>query len=264
MGAATESSAAQSFSRGRGDRPLGGDDGVDVPGDVAGTRAHLLAGIAGSEELQLPVLRAQLRWMEAVLAMWTGDFAEAKRHHATAAHVHEQTELYEAGSGLLAAASLLRETGEALDPSWAELRADTKTGGQGMVGVVRAALLTMTPTPGVRAEATAMLREWSVTADRGHIWTTLGHQTLLAHLAADHGLDEFAEPLLEQLTPHRERIAVIGQVGLAGPVALATARLHVALGDTGRARADLATARALAERAGERPRCCGAGCSSAN
>ncbi len=60
-------------------------------GDVAGVRRHLQAGIAGSEELRLPVLRAQLRWMEAVLAMWTGDFAEAERHHAIAAHVHEQT-----------------------------------------------------------------------------------------------------------------------------------------------------------------------------
>ena len=77
-------------------------------GDVAGARRHLQAGITGSEELQLPVLRAQLRWMEAVLAMWVGDFAEAERHHAIAAHVHEQTELYEAGSGLLASASLLR------------------------------------------------------------------------------------------------------------------------------------------------------------
>src|SRR5690606_29513549 len=74
-------------------------------GDVAATRAHVQAGIAGSEELKLPVLRAQLRWMEAVLAMWVGDFAEAERHHAIAAHVHEQTELYEAGSGLLAGAS---------------------------------------------------------------------------------------------------------------------------------------------------------------
>ncbi|KMO80354.1 BTAD domain-containing putative transcriptional regulator [Mycolicibacterium obuense] len=222
-------------------------------GDVAGTRAHLRAGIAGSEELRLPVLRAQLRWMEAVLAMWAGDFAEAQRHHATAAHVHEQTELYEAGSGLLAAASLLRETGEALDPSWAGLRANTETGGQGMVGVVRAALLTMTPTSDVLADATAMLREWRDTVDRGHIWTTLGHQTLLAHLAADHGLSEFAEPLLDQLTPHRERIAAIGQVGLAGPVALATARLHAALGDVARTQADLATARALAERTGGAP-----------
>ena len=32
--------------------------------DVEGARAHVRAGILGSEELRLPVLRAQLRWME--------------------------------------------------------------------------------------------------------------------------------------------------------------------------------------------------------
>ncbi|KGI70727.1 ATPase AAA [Mycolicibacterium rufum] len=222
-------------------------------GDVAGARRYLLAGIAGSEELRLPVLRAQLRWMEAVLAMWAGDFAEAQRHHAIAAHVHEQTELYEAGSGLLATASLLREKGGPVDPRWEDLRADRESGGQGMVGVVRTALLTIASGPGARAEAADMLRAWAETSDRGHIWTTLGHETLLAHLAAEHRLDGYAEPLLAALTPYRERIAVIGQVGLAGPVALATARLHAVLGDVARARVDLVTARALAERTGGAP-----------
>lgn len=90
-------------------------------GDVAGARRHLQDGIADSAELKLPVLRAQLRWMEAVPAMWVGDFAEAERHHAIAAHVHEQTELYEAGSGLPAGATLLREKGGPVDPRWREL-----------------------------------------------------------------------------------------------------------------------------------------------
>jgi DNA-binding SARP family transcriptional activator len=222
-------------------------------GDVAGARRHVRAGIAGSEDLRLPVLRAQLRWMEAVLAMWTGDFAEAARHHATAAHVHEQTELYEAGSGQLAAASLLRETGGPVDPGWAALRTGAEAGGQGMVGVVGTALLTMESGPEARAEAEAMLRIWSEGADRAHIWTTLGHQTLLAHLTAEHRLAHYAQPLLDALTPYRERIAVIGQVGLAGPVALATARLFALLGDVDRTRADLAVARVLAERTGGAP-----------
>ena len=181
-------------------------------GDVAGARRHLQAGITGSEELQLPVLRAQLRWMEAVLAMWVGDFAEAERHHAIAAHVHEQTELYEAGSGLLASASLLREKGGPLDPSWNNLHASQETGGQGMVGVVRTALLTLATGPAARADAAATLHASVNATDRGHIWTTLGHLTLLAHLAADHELGEFAEPLLAGLEPFRDRIAVIGQV----------------------------------------------------
>jgi hypothetical protein len=55
------------------------------------------------------------------------------------------------------------------------------------------------------------------------------------------------------LTPFRERIAVIGQVGLAGPVGLATARLHALRGDRHSALDDLATARAIAERNGGAP-----------
>lgn len=222
-------------------------------GDVAAARRHLQAGIVGSEELRLPVLRAQLRWMEAVLAMWTGDFAEAQRHHGIAAHVHEQTELYEAGSGLLASASLLREKGGPLDPSWNNLHASQETGGQGMVGVVRTALLTLATGPEARVEAAATLRAGVGSTDRGHIWTTLGHLTLLAHLAADHALPEFAEPLLVQLEPFRDRIAVIGQVGLAGPVALATARLHALRGERHGALDDVAVARDIAARSGGVP-----------
>ncbi|MCV7055066.1 BTAD domain-containing putative transcriptional regulator [Mycolicibacterium gilvum] len=216
-------------------------------GDVDGARRHVQAGIAGSEELQLPVLRAQLRWMEAVLAVWHGDFAEAGRHHAIAAHVHEQTELYEAGSGLLARATLLRERGGPVDPSWTDLNAQ-QAGGLGMVGVVRTGVLTLLSGPKARAEALATLRHWAQHTDRAHIWTTLGHHTLLAHLAVDHDLPDFAEPLLAQLDPYRDRIAVIGQVGMAGPVALATARLHALRGDKVAALTDLAVARTIAER----------------
>ena len=222
-------------------------------GDVAGARGHLQAGIAGSEDLQLPVLRAQLRWMEAVLAMWVGDFAEAQRHHAIAAHVHEQTQLYEAGSGLLATASLLRETGGPVDESWNGLRASRETGGLGMVGVVRTAVLTLETGWQARAEAAETLRAWAETPDRAHIWTTLGHQTLLAHLAAEHDLADFADALLAELAPFRTRIAVLGQVGIAGPVALATARLHALRGDRTRALEDLAVARGVAVRTGGAP-----------
>lgn len=222
-------------------------------GDVAAARAHVEAGIAGSEELRLPVLRAQLRWMEAVLAMWVGDFAEAARHHAIATHVHEQTELYEAGSGLLATASLLRERGGPIGQDWAGVHADKQTGGQSMVGVVRTALLTLESGPQGRAEAIQTLRQSAGARNRGHIWTTLGHQALLAHLAADHGLPEFADALLAALEPFRDRIAVIGQVGLAGPVALATARLYALRGDADRALADVTLARDIAERNGGVP-----------
>src|SRR5690606_15610285 len=106
-----------------------------------------------------------------------------------AAHVHEQTELYEAGSGLLATASLVRERGGPVDAGWAAVQASKETGGQDMVGVVRTALLTLESGPQARAEAVARLRKWARTSTgRGDIWTTLGHHALLAHMAADHGL----------------------------------------------------------------------------
>ncbi|HEY5842318.1 MAG TPA: BTAD domain-containing putative transcriptional regulator [Mycobacterium sp.] len=217
--------------------------------DVEGARAHVRAGILGSEELRLPVLRAQLRWMEAVLAVWHGDFAEAERHHTIAAHVHEQTELYEAGSGLIAIACLLREKGESIDPA-SLFGSPAEHGGEGMVGVARAALLSVRTGADARDEVAEMLR-----GQRGaeHVWTGLGHTALLAQLCAEHGLIEFAPELLDRLTPHRDELAVIGQVGIVGPVALATARLHALSGDDGAARRDLSLAADIARRGGGVP-----------
>lgn len=215
-------------------------------GDVSGARRHLAAGIAGSEELRLPVLRAQLRWMEAVQAIWRGDFAEAQRHHAIAAEVHEQTELYVAGSGLLAEASLLWELG---GPALALPADEAASGGQSLVGLARSVMQAM---HGTTAEARATLTA-QLHPTHASIWTTLGHNTFLAHLAAEHGLAEFADPLLTALEPFGEHIAVIGQVGIAGPVALATARLHALKGDVSTAHEHLRRARVIAERTGGLP-----------
>ncbi|MEV0670551.1 BTAD domain-containing putative transcriptional regulator [Mycobacterium sp. NPDC050441] len=220
-------------------------------GDIELTERHLRAGMAGSEELQLPVLRAQLRWMQAVLAIWRGDFAEAGRHHAIAAHVHEQTELYGAGSGLLAEVTLLRETGGPVSEGLVATQADIDTGGQGMEALVHTALLTVVEGP--RADALARLQEWRADAGRGQVWTGLGQAAWMAHLAADYGLDEYADELLAALQPYGDRIAVIGQVGHAGPVALAIARLHALRGDPERALADLARAEDIARRTGAVP-----------
>lgn len=214
--------------------------------DVA--EEHLREGISGSEELKLPVLRAQLRWMEAVLAVWRGDFAEAERHHRIAADVHEQTELYEAGSGLIAAVALIREKGGPVTPGWPGLRGDAESGGQGMVGLVHTALLTVDSGDEACAQALARLQEWRAAPHLAHVWTTLGHATLLAHLACDYGLVEFAPALLERLVPFVDRIAEIGQVGVVGPVALATARLHALMDDPDGALADVAAAEGIAVR----------------
>lgn len=218
-------------------------------GDVEGAVAHLRAGIEGSEELQLPVLRAQLRWTEATIALWRGDFAETERHHGIAAAVHEQTELYEAGSGMLAAASLIRERGRIPDTGLLS-GAVPDTGGEGMVAVVRVALETVRD--GGRGNAEALLRQ-GVSDTTTHNWMTLGNTVLLAHLCADHRLSEFAPTLRDALAPFEDRIAVIGQVGLAGAVAFALARLHALVGDHDAARAALATATDLAQRTGGEP-----------
>ncbi|MGW4097418.1 BTAD domain-containing putative transcriptional regulator [Mycobacterium sp. NPDC004974] len=219
-------------------------------GDIDLTERHLRAGIAGSEELQLPVLRAQLRWMQSVLAIWLGDFAEARAHHAIAARVHEQTELYGAGSGLLAEATLLHETGGPVEGLTAT-QAGIDSGGQGMEALVRTVLLTAVE--GSRREAVERLDEWRAELGRGQVWTGLGQAAWMAHLAADYGLADYVGDLLAVLEPFADRVAVLGQVGHAGPVALATARLHALRGDRERALADLVRAEDIADRTGAKP-----------
>jgi DNA-binding SARP family transcriptional activator len=218
-------------------------------GDVDGAVAHMRAGIEGSEELQLPVLRAQLRWTEAVVALWRGDFAETERHHRIAASVHEQTELYEAGSGMLAVVSLIREQGRISEAGLLSAQVPD-AGGEGMVGVVQVALATVRPVDSVAA---ADLLRRGIGLAPAHVWTSLGFHVLLAHLCADHALTEFVPALLDKLVPFGDRIAVIGQVGHAGPVALVTARLRAISGDRDGAAADLLTAVAIAERTGGTP-----------
>ena len=218
--------------------------------DVAAARTHVRAGILGSEELRLPVLRAQLRWMEAVLAVWQGDFAEAERHHAIAAHVHEQTELYEAGSGLIAIACLLREKGESIDPA-SLFGSPAEHGGEGMVGVARAALLSVAHRSrcarrGGRDAAWAAWRRRTSGPASGtpRCWPSCAPTT---------GWPSSRPNCSTRLTPHRDELAVIGQVGIVGPVALATARLHALLGDDAAARCDLSLAEDIARRGGGVP-----------
>ena len=71
-----------------------------------------------------------------------------------------------AGSGLLASASLLPEKGGPLEPSWNNLHASRETGGQGMVGAVRTALLTPATGPDARVDAAATLRTGVDDTDR--------------------------------------------------------------------------------------------------
>jgi len=217
--------------------------------DVDGAARHVRKGIEGSEELRLPVVRAQLRWMQAVLALWRGDFAEAESHHGTAAYVHGQTELYMAGSGLIAEACLLREQGGPVDSTslFGRLMQDDP---EGMVAVAQAALVVLRDDDDAGRHAAQLLAR---PRDGENVWTALGNDALLAELCARHGLTDYAPGLLERLLPHRDEIAIIGQVGVVAPVALATAWLYALLGRRDAARSDLAHARDIAERTGGVP-----------
>jgi hypothetical protein len=103
-------------------------------------------------------------------AVWRRELAEAERHRAIAVKGHEQTELYGAGSGMIAATALLRGTGEILGGA-ALLGEYRDTGGEGVIEVARAAPLTMQIGPVASAEAIDVLSRGAVTP---HIWTSLG------------------------------------------------------------------------------------------
>jgi DNA-binding SARP family transcriptional activator len=223
-------------------------------GDIPLAERHLAAGIAGSERLRLPVVRAQLRWMESTIALWHGDLAGARQQYQIAREVHEQTELYVAGSGMIALMTYawergaLAELGFASDDPlrWMQTVVD-EGGDNGMVGVVVAGTAAIAGARGDRRVVETMLSRWW--ANRGaHVWTTLGTATLLAHVAVDLELTDHFERFVADLEPFSDRVAMIGQVGCVGPVAIALARLYMAIGRTEDARRQASQALELGER----------------
>ncbi|QCQ93885.1 transcriptional regulator [Rhodococcus sp. SGAir0479] len=207
--------------------------------DTASAAAHVRRGIVGCDLLRLPVLRVQLRWMEGTLAEWRGELRQAAHHYATAAQIHLQTELYTAGSADLAQNTVKWEQGVLADstPGFVEPRAWT---------------IAIAAARGDRQAAIDGLERWM--ADPGpDVWTTLGHRTLLAHVIADLALVEYARPLGDLLAPFSDRIATVGQVGVVGTVAEASARLHALLGRADRATALLDEAERIAARTSGTP-----------
>ncbi len=143
MGGAVEQLAAQPVSGGCRDRPFGGDDGGDEPRRRGAAPATMCGpGSRAARSCSCRCCAPSCGGWKRCSRCGVGDFAEAQRHHAIAAHVHEQTELYEAGSGLLATASLLRETGRTGRPEdWAGVHAQpgVRRAGHGRPGAHRAA-----------------------------------------------------------------------------------------------------------------------------
>ncbi|MFE3291409.1 BTAD domain-containing putative transcriptional regulator [Rhodococcus sp. NPDC059234] len=207
--------------------------------DTEAAAAHVRQGIIGCDLLRLPVVRVQLRWMEGTFAEWRGDFERTARQYDTARQIHLQTELYTAGSDGLALNSLKWAQGELADavPGFVEPRAWD---------------IAIAAARGDRRAAADGIARW--TSDPGpDVWTTLGHQTLIAHVIADLSLAEYADLFLGLLDPFTDRIATVGQVGVVGAVAEASARLHALLGQTDQASALLERAEQIGHRTSGAP-----------
>ncbi|MFT3900540.1 MAG: BTAD domain-containing putative transcriptional regulator [Gordonia sp. (in: high G+C Gram-positive bacteria)] len=229
-------------------------------GDVGGAEDLTRRAIAASERLCLPIVRAQLRWMQASLAVWHGRFDLAKDHFRTAIAVHEDTQLYVAGSGALAMMALATEqgvlgefidTGGMLPVDWAKLIVDQFTDNQVMV-MLAAGVAAIAGAEGDRELAEKMVRSW-LADDRAMVWTSLGNAVLLAGVVADLGLVEYAPALRDYLADYSKCIAVTGHVGCVGPVALYLAELAFLLGDTAAADELVATAWGIARRGDGKP-----------
>lgn len=210
-------------------------------GDVDRAEAHLQDGVAGADALRLPIVRAQLRWMDSNLALWHGDLDRAARTAEMAA-LHHRTEL----------STMTVDRFARLGQDWE----------RGDLAGVAHLLTTAAPrlpwlaatlplAAGDRAGVAAQVAAVDAQAPR-EVWTTLGELTMAAFLVAHARLAEAAPVLLRRLEPHRHQVASFGQTGNVGVVALAVAHLQALLGQHDAARVALAEARAIAEHGASR------------
>ncbi|MEU4429441.1 BTAD domain-containing putative transcriptional regulator [Nocardia rhamnosiphila] len=229
-------------------------------GDMEATEEHLRRGILGSERLKLPILRAQLRWMELTLAVWRGEFALAAEHYQIAVAVHQETELYVADSGAIAMMALATEqgllddaveTGD-LDPvTWAKAMA-AEFGLNDVAMLLASGVASIAGRAGDTELAVAMVEAW-LADERPMVWTSLAQAVLLGHVVADLGLVGYAQPLIDYLMPFKAMVATVGQVGCVGPVGLSIAQLLALVGRPEAARQILDDVAALAARTGGLP-----------
>nr|WP_246372454.1 BTAD domain-containing putative transcriptional regulator [Gordonia humi] len=233
-------------------------------GDVDETGARLRSAIAGSERMRLPVLRAQLRWMEAALAVWHGDFPTAQQHFRTALAVHRQTELYVAGSGALALMATASQRGmfdDVVDDVLGTGGGDRMAWVRGVVSaapdgpvprLLAAGVATVAVEHGDEDLIRAMIDAWAAD-DRPMLWTSLAEAVILADLVVELRLDEYAQTFVDVLAPFRGHIATVGQVGCVGPVDLALAGLYDILGQEWEVASALFRARTLVQAGGSEP-----------
>jgi len=198
---------------------------------------HIRLGALGSDALRLPTSRVQFRWAQAQLTQWRGDdIGQAGAMFDQAITAHRATELYEGGVLDVAMLTLRWEQGRLDSPSLDA--ADPRS-------VPWAAALAAA----ARGDA---LADELIAVEIGRvepvIWTTHGRLTMLAHAVADRGLVQHVAELRRRLEPVAHCVAIIGQVGVAGPVGLALARICALAGDLDAARQHLATATQVSSR----------------
>ncbi|GAB2487044.1 BTAD domain-containing putative transcriptional regulator [Jatrophihabitans fulvus] len=206
-------------------------------GDVPGMQRHLRLGVAASDEARLPVVRAQLRWMEVGDAQWHHGLAAAWRVHGEAVEAHRRTELYDAGFGDMVRRMLAFDEGGTDVAEFA--------GHEGYEAGVWAALTAARTGDRERAHELVAAR---LDTPAPWIWATLAHMLVLGTVVADLELDDLAAPMLAVLEPHAGRLVSLGQGPVVGPVGFVLARLASRQGDTAAAWRHLATARELCVR----------------
>lgn len=216
-------------------------------GDLEGVERAVRLGSAGADLLRLPVVRLQLRCMEATLAQWRGAFDEASRLRKMAWLMHTETELYEGHVPESARLPLMWDLGRMADydPELPDSVAQDTADRFPWAAAGAAAR-------GDKARA-ARLVAAKLALPAPELWPTSGTVTVTAHVVADLALAEHVDVMLDQLAPFAGQIALLGQLGAVGPVDLARARLEAVAGRRDRALDLLAGADALAERTGAKP-----------
>jgi DNA-binding SARP family transcriptional activator/tetratricopeptide (TPR) repeat protein len=207
-----------------------------MTGDRARVEQLIRDGTEGSDALRLPVTRMQMRWAEGELALWSGELDRAEALYDLAIQLQTQTEMYTTGVYDIAMLLLRWEQGRLHELS--------------VMPVENAAALPWATVALAYQRdpeiADRMLGEVLVRATGEH-WTTLGEMVFLAHQLADAARPLHAAALSTRLEPFEDFIGLFGQIGGAGPVSLALARLDALLGRRDSARRRTAAARRVAD-----------------
>ena len=184
-------------------------------GDLEGVERAVALGSAGADLLRLPVVRLQLRCMEATLAQWGGAFDEASRLRKLAWLMHTETELYEGHVPESARLPLMWDLGgiAAYDPELPRLG----RAGHGRSFPVGRGRRSSPGRQGARRDPGCRQAGLAGTG----LGRASGLLTVTAHVVADLALVEQADVMLDQLEPFAGQIALLGQLGAVGPVDLA-------------------------------------------